>query len=355
MARVTLREVARAAGVSAGTASEALRGVGRIPADTRARIRAEAARLGYRPDPLLASLAARHFRPREDSALPIAILVPQQEQFPDIRARYRDMATRAASLGYEPRLVAVDPHTSASTLTRTLFARGVEGIILALGRFRHHCPALDWSRFAVVSDGPPPDGIDCHSTSGDHLNGLVLLARRLAALGFRRIGLAPQRHPELHPDDLARHAGALLARHALGDRIVPPLLDASLEDSRPLLDWVRAERPDVVAAFHAGQWWSLREAFGERFAKAFALIVRTVPVPVPGQPSFAGLLDSGPDCSVAAVDLLDQAIRLRERGITHDPRTHLVRLRWVDGDSLHPAPRGAVRRAQPAARRRPSP
>lgn len=54
---VTLLDVARAAGVSRSTASDALQGSGRVAAATRARVRETADALGYRPNS-----AARHLR-----------------------------------------------------------------------------------------------------------------------------------------------------------------------------------------------------------------------------------------------------------------------------------------------------
>ncbi|MGH2616243.1 MAG: LacI family DNA-binding transcriptional regulator, partial [Thermomicrobiales bacterium] len=52
----TIRDVARAAGVSVGTASKALNDRGRLRAETRARVRLEAERLGFRPNDLIKSL-----------------------------------------------------------------------------------------------------------------------------------------------------------------------------------------------------------------------------------------------------------------------------------------------------------
>src|SRR4051812_41974219 len=49
-ARVTIRDVARAAGVSTATVSRALRADGEVSAATRPRVLAAAERLGYRPD-----------------------------------------------------------------------------------------------------------------------------------------------------------------------------------------------------------------------------------------------------------------------------------------------------------------
>lgn len=53
---VTIRDVAAAAGVSIGTASKALNGVGRMRQETRARVMAAARQLGFRPNPLAQGL-----------------------------------------------------------------------------------------------------------------------------------------------------------------------------------------------------------------------------------------------------------------------------------------------------------
>ena len=52
----TIRDVARAAGVSVGTASKALNDRGRLRLETRERVRAEAERLEFRPNDLIKSL-----------------------------------------------------------------------------------------------------------------------------------------------------------------------------------------------------------------------------------------------------------------------------------------------------------
>jgi LacI family transcriptional regulator len=52
----TIRDVARAAGVSVGTVSKALNGSGRLRPETRARVRAAAERLDFRPNDLIKSL-----------------------------------------------------------------------------------------------------------------------------------------------------------------------------------------------------------------------------------------------------------------------------------------------------------
>ena len=74
MSQPTLSEIAAKAGVSVATVSLALRGVGLVGRDTTERVKAIAEELGYRPNPLLASLATRRFRSRQSTeGTPLAI------------------------------------------------------------------------------------------------------------------------------------------------------------------------------------------------------------------------------------------------------------------------------------------
>ena len=56
---VTLRMLAKAAGVSVGTASQALRGAGSTSRKTSEHIRHLAQVMGYQPDPLMSRAGAR--------------------------------------------------------------------------------------------------------------------------------------------------------------------------------------------------------------------------------------------------------------------------------------------------------
>jgi DNA-binding LacI/PurR family transcriptional regulator len=58
--RVSIRDVAREAGVSVTTVSHALNDKGRLHPETRARVREVAQRLGYRPNPAARSLVSGH-------------------------------------------------------------------------------------------------------------------------------------------------------------------------------------------------------------------------------------------------------------------------------------------------------
>ena len=56
--RVSIKDVAREAGVSVTTVSHALNGKGRLNPDTRERVRSVARQLGYTPNPAARSLVS---------------------------------------------------------------------------------------------------------------------------------------------------------------------------------------------------------------------------------------------------------------------------------------------------------
>src|SRR6187401_561277 len=88
----TIRELAKAAGLSASGVSYALRGNPRISADTVARVRQLAQELGYKPDLRVASLMARirstrHSRDRETLAF-VWVSTPLQKLLPPYHEHY---------------------------------------------------------------------------------------------------------------------------------------------------------------------------------------------------------------------------------------------------------------------------
>src|SRR6185295_14136328 len=74
--RAGIRDVAAAAGVSITTVSDALNGKGRLPDETRSRVREVADRLGYRP-----SAAARTLRTGRSGLIGLTVTTYGEEPF----------------------------------------------------------------------------------------------------------------------------------------------------------------------------------------------------------------------------------------------------------------------------------
>ena len=79
-----MRQIATAAGVSVATVSMALRNSEKITAAVREKVRAVAAQLNYRPDPLIAALADRRREHKPASLDVIAYITayPTREGWP---------------------------------------------------------------------------------------------------------------------------------------------------------------------------------------------------------------------------------------------------------------------------------
>jgi LacI family transcriptional regulator len=180
---VTLRDVARAAGVHPGTVSRALNPATEALVNdaTVRRVRDAAARLGYRPNPMARGL-------KTNRSYTVGVLVPdiQNPLFPPI---IRGIDDRLAQAGYTPLIANTenDPERERHDF-EALRARQVDGFITATARLDHQ--ALD----AVAGYGVPlvlvnrrvEDGA-LPSATADDREGARQAVAHLVGLGHRRI------------------------------------------------------------------------------------------------------------------------------------------------------------------------
>ncbi len=191
---VTLIDVAKAAGVSKTTASDALRGSGRVSESTRSHVVRTAQRLGYAPNP-----SARSLRGAGTGAVGLHV--------PDILARSEYYMSFL--LGVVDEAAAVD-HDVTLITARHLSPRGtlrrVDGVVLAdplstdpvvAELMRADAPVVTCERF---TGGTAPAG----AVLGDHREALWRLLDRLRSAGARR--------PVLMAPNAATDWGATLQR-----------------------------------------------------------------------------------------------------------------------------------------------
>jgi LacI family transcriptional regulator len=183
---VTLREVARAAGVSTASASRALTREGTVSADLRRRILAAAERLGYAPNLAARALAGR------GSCL-VGVLVENLED-PLLAAAIMALERRLAEAGYGV-VIAASGASSAQSLSalRTLLGRGAEAVVFAGPAHAEELAAATRSRgvrYVAIGDGASVGERDIDL---GRRRGAVLASRYLLDLGHRRIAvIAPE-------------------------------------------------------------------------------------------------------------------------------------------------------------------
>ena len=183
----TLRDVARAAGVSTATASRALVGEGAAVTETlRSRVRAAATRLGYVPN-----LAARALATRRSGL--IGVIAHGLAGDATVASALAGCEQGLAAAGYRILVVATAEAARAGfAAAQDLLGHGAQALV-----FLGAPPSAESVRFAAangvpsitVADDPPDvEGVSAALTLG-RSEGMELAARYLASLGHRRFGL----------------------------------------------------------------------------------------------------------------------------------------------------------------------
>ncbi len=179
---VTIKDIARKAGVSHTTVSRALLGNPLISPETTERIRRTAAEMGYRP-----SAAARSLKTHRSQALGVIVSNIDDPYFSEV---LQGIETTAQQSGYSLFIAASrhDPERE-DAIVQTMVEHRVEGVIICSSSFG----AQRGRRFVqyevpivAVNNQAPEDYR--YSIHHDDVGGSGQLTRHLIALGHRRIG-----------------------------------------------------------------------------------------------------------------------------------------------------------------------
>lgn len=333
---VTLKAVARAAGVSVSAASYALRSAPNIPADTVAKVRAAADSLGYRPNARVAELMS-HIRGsrRLPTAERLALVWPEGARAQDMKDAFRrkilnGARTRAAALGYrldEFWLEEVDGN--APRLAAILRARGIAGVVFApvshAARFTLDWP---WEQFAMAVVGTAEWNAPLSRAAHHHYEAMRLALSGLARNGARRPAALVD--PETNERAHRGWQGAWLA-YAPGDAAASLLMmDATSPASSRVRAWLRTTKPDALVidgdtALHRARAAGWRDT-----------PLNTAHLSWWQDHAHCGV-DQGYDLIAAhAVDLVVAQLHRNERGLPDEPRTLLFAGRWMEPRTAAP-------------------
>jgi Transcriptional regulators len=194
--RVTIRDIAAKAGVHFTTVGLALRNSPRLSAETRAKVRAVAEKLGYRPDPMLSALNAyRQTKRRPQFQATIAWINnwPDREEpyhNTDVFEYHQGALKRAKELGYAlEEFWLREKGMSLSKLRRILKARNIQGVIIPPQPAPNTEFDFDFAGLSAVALGYTLKSPSLHVVTNHQFRTMLLMITRLKELGFRRIGL----------------------------------------------------------------------------------------------------------------------------------------------------------------------
>ncbi|HWL54678.1 MAG TPA: LacI family DNA-binding transcriptional regulator [Chthoniobacteraceae bacterium] len=333
--KVTVADVAAAAGVSPSTVSRALRNHSDIPPATCERIQALAETMGYRPDPLISALLARRFQKTGAEIGTIAYVTTfstrEGWRYGFFGKLFEGAREQALKRGYliEPFWLK-EPKMTGRRLSEILVSRGIRGLLVpplerAYGHLR-----LQWERFSCATIGYSMIRPSLHRATPHHFHNTLLALRTLRQAGFRRIGVSI-------PAETNRKVGenflaaALFYQRRYGERsllIFVSNFKTGDELRRGIREWIDRERPDCI--------------FGPHNIEAMGCLR-------PGDPLLVGQGGSGIGCNyphidekprlvgAAAVDLIIGQIQRNETGVPVDPKVVMVEGKWVDPTQRVPA------------------
>jgi DNA-binding LacI/PurR family transcriptional regulator len=179
---VSIKDIARVAGVSHSTVSRALHNSPLIPPSTAQRIQDIARELGY-----TASAVARSLVTRKTKAIGVVVTSIADPFNGDVVDGIEEVANQH---GYSVILASsqADPERELSVV-RAYQERRVDGILVASSRVGDlYIPVFSELRIPIVLINNQHDSEFASSVSIDNLNGAELATRHLIDLGHRRIG-----------------------------------------------------------------------------------------------------------------------------------------------------------------------
>jgi len=241
---VTIRDVARAAGVSTATAARALGGYGHASPAARRKVSESARRLGYRPNVVARALVSR-------ATTTVGLVVGDIEN-PFFAAAARGLADVMDAHGYTVLLANADEDAGRERrAVDALRARQVDGMVVvpAPGASPEHLAELVTAGVPLVLLDRAVVGVAADSVLVRNVAGARAAVAHLAGLGHRRIGVVSD-SPEI-TSSAERIQGYRQALRAAGIAPEPGLIsiggptrDDGEAAALRLLD--RADRPTAV-------------------------------------------------------------------------------------------------------------
>ena len=348
MPPVTLKQIAESLNVSTMTVSRALRGVGHTAAPLMARIRAQAAAMGYQSNPLARTL--REARgPRRLSGLNLGlVLFSVKHQY--LVNGATEMKRWAEKRGHQLIPFYTGEWTSPAALDRRWRTQGIEGLFFESHNFNPDPVGValrtqwDLSAYALVKLGNGLPELAINAVRAIVFEQVIHTYEQVLAAGYRRVLFIF--HPSTSPaDDQMRRGAALVAKAGADERKVdvelwevkptPPMWEPLTGEplQTELHARIRAFKPDVIIGFGnlIHSWLTYSGYFIPRdFAYAS-------PVTKPGDEGIAGTLDDicGAEFDVG-LQLMEELLSRGQRGRPESIRESIVSVRWKPDSSLPP-------------------
>lgn len=338
--RVSLKDVAQAAGVHPTTVSMALRNHPRIPQATRERLKKLAEEMGYTRDPALVALVEyRNSLYRSKSPPVIAFLTMWRptDGWKTNRTKnlfWEGARDRAHRLGYKLEHFSLgEAGMTDARMSKILLTRSIKGVILA--NFQDHTKSIElpWDHLCAVKIDYEPLAPPLALITNNQLQITRLAMQRVRELGYRRIGLCiPQIWDQMLDDIWAIAYLWEQQKHHAEDRI--PELRYSLDGSmaETFRKWIDHYKPEALVGS----------------AEDIMVVAKQLDLDIPGQiamadlncpetdGTIAGISQNHRDVGRLALDIVAGFMSQHKFGLPPIPTRSFVDGYWVDGATCPP-------------------
>lgn len=336
--RITLRDIAKAAGVTPVSVSLAMRNSSRVSEPMRQKIQRLAQEMGYRPDPMLAALA--HYR-RGNVKTPVGAELAWINFWPDHKKlrSFKEFGLywagafeEAEKCGY--RLEEFHwADQSPRRLEQILLARNIQGILLTplpTDGIQPDWQDFQWHKFCAVRFGYSIQNPRMHIVGSDQLANGLMACQAIHQHGYQRIGLVTRENT------VVRFAAGYLYHqmraNPAGQPVPLKLQEASrAQDRSELKAWIKKFKPDVIFS-DCAQLGALLAELNIRVPQDISLASTSV---LDGNTD-TGIYQNSDEIGRAAVQLVISLIHHNDFGIPKVCREVLVEGRWQDGHALPP-------------------
>jgi LacI family transcriptional regulator len=247
---ITIKDIAKALGLSTSTVSRALRGSYEISAETRKLVLEYAEKLNYRPNPIALSLKEKRSR-----SIGIVVCEIANNFFSQVINGIESVAYKK---GYY--VIISQSHESFErevANTQYLASRSVDGLLVSLSTETtdlSHLAKLHEKGLPIVYFDRIPEEMPSHKVIANNFNGAYQATEHLVRSGFKRIAhLTISPHLSITKERLAGYKAALADHHLTFDESMVKyckyggLVDEETEEAvNSLLSL--AKRPDAIVA-----------------------------------------------------------------------------------------------------------
>lgn len=241
--RITIKDVARDAGVSMNTVSRVLNDRPDVNPETRRRVQRTIETLGYRPNALARSLLQRRSRT-------IGHVVPNYAN-PNVARQLQAVQDTMTAAGYT--VISFDTQERPATQRMALQAleeKVADGLIMTPVSSRDDALGRLSSRIPLVLTNREVLGLDVDRVVSDNILGARLAIEHLISLGHRTIGyITSDRQVSTVEDRLTGYRQALEAADLPVEAELMVRVDASIEAATVATRRMFELRPDVTALF----------------------------------------------------------------------------------------------------------